>query len=136
MVSDVVDRPIDKRGHAKGGLAPWQLREVTRYIEQHLAEPIALATLAAKAGLSPYHFCRVFKQSMGLPPRRYHSRCRLEQAKRLLGEPATSVTEIGTVIGYGETSSFTTAFHKATGLTPTAYRRSLASPVASREVES
>jgi AraC family transcriptional regulator len=52
----------------RGGLAAWQQRVVTTYIEEHLAEPIALATLAELAGLSPYHFCRAFKQSFGLPP--------------------------------------------------------------------
>ena len=43
---------------------------VTTYIEEHLAEPILLATLAELAGLSTYHFCRAFKQSFGLPPHR------------------------------------------------------------------
>ena len=110
---------------AKGGLAPWQLRQVTTYIEQHLAEPISLGTLARLARLSPYHFCRAFRQSLGLPPHRYHSRRRSECAKHLLARPAASVTQVGLTVGYSETSSFTAAFHKAVGLTPTAYRRSL-----------
>jgi AraC family transcriptional regulator len=50
---------------AKGGLAAWQQRLVTAYIEDHLAEPISLATLARLVGLSPYYFCRAFKQSHG-----------------------------------------------------------------------
>ena len=112
---------------AKGGLAPWQLRQVTTYIEEHLAEPISLATLARLARLSPCHFCRAFRQSLGLPPHRYHSRRRMEHAKRLLARPAASVTEVGMTVGYSETSSFTAAFHKAIGLTPTAYRRTLPS---------
>lgn len=57
----------------RGGLAAWQQRIVTTYIEEHLAEPILLATLAELAGLSTYHFCRAFKQSFGLPPHRYHT---------------------------------------------------------------
>ncbi len=112
---------------AKGGLAPWQQRAVTAYIEEHLAEPISLCTLARLAGLSPYHFCRAFKRSLGLPPHRYHSNRRIEHAKLLLAQPAPSVTDIGRIVGYGETSSFTTAFHKATGITPTGYRRTLTS---------
>ena len=43
---------------AKGGLAAWQQRVVTAYIEDHLAEPISLETLARLAGLSSYYFCR------------------------------------------------------------------------------
>jgi AraC family transcriptional regulator len=109
----------------RGGLAPWQQRIVTDYIAEHLAEPISLAELAQLVRLSPYHFCRAFKQSFGVPPHRYHSLRRIERAKSLLAKPACSVTEIGLTVGFSETSSFTAAFRKATGSTPTAYRRSL-----------
>jgi len=110
---------------ARGGLAGWQRRIVTAYIEEHLAERISLDALARLVRLSPYYFCRAFKQSFGAPPHRYHNRRRIEQAKALLALPAPSVTDIGTRIGFSDTSSFSTAFRKATGLTPTAYHRSL-----------
>lgn len=111
---------------AKGGLAAWQQRAVTTYIEEHLAQPISLATLARLVRLSPYYFCHAFKRSFGLPPHRYHSNRRIERAKLLLAQPTPSVTDIGLIVGYSETSSFTTAFHRATGITPTVYRRTLA----------
>src|SRR4029453_10051618 len=110
---------------AKGGLAAWQQRAVTTYIEEHLAEPISLATPARLVRLSPYYFCRAFKRSLGVPPHRYHSNRRIEHAKRLLAQPAPSVTDIGLIVGYSETSSFTAAFHRTTGITPTAYRRTI-----------
>jgi AraC family transcriptional regulator len=110
---------------AKGGLAPWQRRAAASYIEEHLAEQIPLSTLAGLVRLSPHYFCRAFKQSFGMPPHRYHTRVRIEQAKALLARPSSSVTEIGLSMGFQETSSFTAAFHKTTGLTPTAYRRGL-----------
>jgi len=110
---------------AKGGLAAWQQRAVTTYIEDHLAEPISLATLARLVRLSPYHFCHAFKRSFGLPPHRYHRNRRIERAKLLLAQPAPSVTDIGLIVGYSETSTFTTAFHRTTGITPTGYRRTL-----------
>jgi len=78
------------------------------------------------AGLSSYCFCRAFKQSVGLTPYRYHNHRRMGDAKLLLAKPAPSVTDIGLTVGYSETSSFTAAFHKTTGLTPTAFRRTLA----------
>jgi AraC family transcriptional regulator len=109
----------------RGGLAGWQQRIVTTYIEEHLAEQIPLATLARLVRLSPYHFCRAFKQSFGLPPHRYHSSRRIEEAKILLAKPAPSVTDVGLTVGFSEASSFTAAFRKATGLTPTTYHRSL-----------
>jgi AraC family transcriptional regulator len=110
---------------ARGGLAGWQQRTVCRYIEEHIAEQIPLATLARSVRLSPYHFCRAFKRSFGAPPHRYHNARRIEHAKTLLAQPAHSVTEIALTVGFSETSSFTAAFRKATGSTPTAYRRSL-----------
>jgi AraC family transcriptional regulator len=76
----------------RGGLAGWQEKRVAQFIEEHLAEDPSLATLADVARLSPYHFVRAFKQSFGLPPHRYMSRLRVEQAKALLANPATSVT--------------------------------------------
>lgn len=110
----------------RGGLAAWQQRVVMTYIEEHLGEPVPLAKLAELASLSTYHFCRAFKQSFGVPPHRYHTGQRIERAKALLAKPAFSVTNIGLTVGFSETSSFTAAFRKATGLTPTAYHRSLA----------
>jgi AraC-like DNA-binding protein len=110
----------------RGGLAGWQQKIVTAYIEEHLAEQVPLATLAQLVGLSTYYFCRAFKQSFGLPPHRYHNNRRIEQAKVLLAKPLPSVTDIGLTIGFSETSSFSAAFRKATGLTPTAYHRSVA----------
>jgi AraC family transcriptional regulator len=109
----------------RGGLAAWQQRMVTDYVEEHLAEPISLNELAQLVRRSVYHFCRAFKKSFGVPPHRYHTIRRIERAKSLLAEPACSVTEIGLMLGFSETSSFTAAFRRMTGLTPTAYRRSV-----------
>jgi len=114
------------RGEApvRGGLAAWQQRAIASYIEEHLSEPISLTTLAQMVRLSPYHFCRAFKQSFGMPPHRFHTHRRIERAKELLVQTRASVTDIGIEIGFSETSSFTAAFRKVTGLTPTGYQRS------------
>jgi len=107
----------------RGGLAAWQQRAVTTYMEQHFAERISLATLAQLVRLSPHHFCRSFKRSFGKPPHRYQLECRIEEAKRLLARPATSVTDVALTVGFSSSSAFATAFRKATGITPTAYHR-------------
>ena len=114
-----------RQAQARGGLAGWQQRAVASYIEEHLDLPIPLAKLAELAKLSPYYFCRAFKESFGLPPHRYHTGRRIDRAKALLANATQSVTEIGLSLGFSETSSFTSTFRKMTGTTPTAYRRSL-----------
>jgi AraC family transcriptional regulator len=107
----------------RGGLPAWQQRRVIEFIEDHLAEEISLTALAGLVDLSLYHFAHAFTQSFGLPPHRYHMARRIDRAKSLLGNPALSVTQIGIRTGFREASSFTRAFRKFTGLTPTEYRR-------------
>jgi AraC family transcriptional regulator len=107
-----------------GGLAAWQRRKAVDYIEEHLAESISLAALARLVRLSPNYFCRAFSLSFGMPPRRYHTRQRIECAKTLLVNRSASVTDVGLTVGYSEASTFSTVFRRATGLTPSAYRRS------------
>ena len=109
----------------RGGLAPWQQRIVTDYIEEHLSEQIPLVALARLARLSTFYFCRAFKQSFGVPPHRYHTDRRIAQAKVLLASRKHSVTEIGLTLGFSESSSFTAAFRRTTGQTPSSYYRSL-----------
>jgi AraC family transcriptional regulator len=107
----------------RGGLPTWQQKRVVEFVEEHLAEDISLAVLADLVDLSLYHFARAFAQSFGAPPHRYHMARRMDRAKSLLQRPALSVTQIGARIGFRESSSFTKAFRRFTGLTPTEYRR-------------
>ena len=107
----------------RGGLAGWQQKKVADFIEEHLDEDITLQQVAEVAQLSRYHFARAFKQSFGLPPHRYHMSRRMERAKELLQERTRSVTQVGLMLGFAETSSFTTSFRRAVGITPSDYRR-------------
>ena len=110
---------------SRGGLASWQQKRVAAFIEEHVADDIPLASLAELARLSPYHFCRSFKLSFGMPPHRYHASRRIERAKQLLADRERSVTAIALDIGFNGTSTFTAAFHRLTGQTPSNYRRNL-----------
>jgi AraC family transcriptional regulator len=109
----------------RGGLAGWQQRRIAEFIQAHLADSVSLTTLAQVVRLSPYHFARSFKQSFGEPPHRYWTSRRIERAKILLADRNTSIIEIALAIGFGSASSFSTAFRRIAGLTPTDYRRVL-----------
>jgi AraC family transcriptional regulator len=117
--------PVPDGEYVRGGLAAWQKTRVADYVEEHLAGNVLLSQLAEVARLSPFHFSRAFKQSFGLPPLRYVTSRRIERAKALLGGER-SITQVGLAVGFGETSSFTTAFRRNTGVTPTVFRRGLA----------
>lgn len=114
-------RPPD----APRGLATWQVRKVTAYMREHLGAPIGLDDLAHVAGLSRFHFCTAFRQATGSAPHEWLVRLRMERARQLLADPALPVTDIALAVGYETPSSFAAAFRKATGTTPTAFRRTL-----------
>jgi AraC family transcriptional regulator len=126
LAHELVRRPTPAPNYRRGGLASWQQKRVAEFIDEHLAEDIPLAALAGIARLSLFHFARSFKQSFGMPPHRYHLARRIARAKSLLSEHARSVTEIAFEIGFRESSSFTAAFRKLTGASPSQYRRTLA----------
>jgi len=117
--------PRSQPSAKRGGLAPWQQKRVLEFINQHVTENIALTTLAELVRLSPYHFARAFKQSLGAPPHRYWAGQRVERAKELLADPRMSITEVAFDVGFAGSSAFSAAFRRTSGLTPTEYRRSL-----------
>src|SRR5262249_2194750 len=125
VVAHELVRLNSKTAQIRGGLACWQRRIVTAYIEEHLADDIYIETLAKLVDLSRWYFCRAFKQSFGVPPHQYHILRRIERAKQLLMAPSPSVTDIGSALGYSDSSSFSTAFRKVTGFSPTNYHRRL-----------
>jgi AraC family transcriptional regulator len=110
-------------GPFRGGLPARQQKRLAEFIDEHLAEEISLATLAGLVDLSLFHFARAFKQSFGVPPHRYHMDRRMDRARSLLRRSTLSVTQIGSQIGFRETSSFTRAYRKFAGVTPSNYRR-------------
>lgn len=86
------------------------------------AEPLSLSTLAADAGLSVYHFARVFAELTGQPPHRYLQQVRLDAARTRLRAGA-SVTDTCFAVGFGSLSHFVTTYRRRFGVTPSATRR-------------
>ncbi|HVJ44581.1 MAG TPA: AraC family transcriptional regulator [Dongiaceae bacterium] len=102
-----------------------RLRRVLDHIDQHLEEEITVAALADLANLSAFHFTRLFTATMGVPPFRYVSRRRLENATSLLAEGTLPLAEIAHRSLFSSQASFNRAFRRATGMTPGEYRRLL-----------
>jgi AraC family transcriptional regulator len=113
---------------AKGGLAPWAERRCIELMHARLSEDISLDELAVEAQLSPFHFARMFKQSLGVPPRVYLTRLRMERACELLEQTDLPVTEIALDVGYSSTQVLARVFAKHRRMSPTNYRRAVRDP--------
>jgi len=100
------------------GLPQRALTLVKDYIDGHLHQDLKLNELAAIAQLSPYHFLRLFKQSMGITPHQYILQCRLNQAKHLLQHSELSLVEIAIRTGFCDQSHLTRYFRRMLGTTP------------------
>ena len=107
----------------RGGLAGWQLRRITEYIQDRVSEDVSLNDLADLVGLSPRHLCTAFRESTGLPPHRWQVERRIERAEAMLGDATTAITEVALACGFGTPSHFATVFRRATGRTPSDWRR-------------
>ena len=99
-----------------------RLRRVLDHISVHLADEITVAELARVAGLSTFHFARMFALAVGISPNRYVSRLRLEQAMADAAAGKLSLAQIAFKSGFSSQASFTRAFRRATGITPGEYR--------------
>jgi AraC family transcriptional regulator len=106
-----------------GGLTPFQLRRAIDFMQAHLAEDISLEMLAASAGLSPFHFARLFKKSLGLAPHQYLIRCRLERARELLLTDHASIADVAVEVGFCDQSHLAAHFKRLYGVTPRAFVR-------------
>jgi AraC family transcriptional regulator len=93
------------------------------WIAAHSHEAIDLERLATEAGLSPFHFLRVFSRVLGVTPHQYLVRSRLRHAARLLVEDDRAVTDIALDVGFADLSNFVRSFHRAAGISPVGFRK-------------
>jgi AraC family transcriptional regulator, regulatory protein of adaptative response / methylated-DNA-[protein]-cysteine methyltransferase len=97
-------------------------KEICRYIEQHLDEPVTLERLGKAFGQSPFHLQRRFKAALGITPREYADSCRLRLLKRNL-QAGDNVTRAMYDAGYGSSSRLYEKTASQLGMTPDKYRR-------------
>ena len=103
---------------AKCAIGHAGLRQAIDYLHAHFAEPVQLADLARLAGVSRFHFARLFTASCGLPPHAYQTQLRLADARRQLraGVPAVDVES-----GFFDVSHLTRHLKRSWCLTPGRY---------------
>jgi len=99
------------------------LRRARDHADRCYAEPLDLDALAAVAGLSKYHFLRLFKATYGVTPADYVSRRRIERAQDLLRATNLTVTEVCLAVGYSSLGSFSSRFSAIVGDSPSEFQR-------------
>ncbi len=93
------------------------------WLDEHAQEAVDLEMVSRQAGLSPFHFLRLFARVLGVTPHQYLVRCRLRHAARLLADPARSITDIAFDVGFADLSNFVRTFRRAAGVSPRAFRK-------------
>jgi AraC family transcriptional regulator, regulatory protein of adaptative response / methylated-DNA-[protein]-cysteine methyltransferase len=99
-----------------------KVKNICRYIEQHLDEPVTLERLGAAFGQSPFHLQRTFKKTLGITPREYADSCRMKLLKRNL-QAGQTVTHALYDAGYSSSSRLYERTASQLGMTPDKYRR-------------
>ena len=100
-----------------------QAVEAALWIEANFCEAVDLEQAANQAGLSRFHFLRVFAKVLGVTPHQHLVRSRLRHAARLLADDKRSITEVAFEVGFGDLSNFVRTFGRAAGMSPRWFRR-------------
>lgn len=97
--------------------------EAALWIDANSHAEVDLEQAARQAGLSPFHFLRLFSAVLGVTPHQYLVRSRLRHAARLLTDDDIAVTDVAYDVGFGDLSNFVRTFHRAAGVSPTKFRQ-------------
>jgi AraC family transcriptional regulator len=129
---------MDLIGHLAGSgfsanapkrLSAERLRTAVEFLHDHLSEDLRLIDLSSAVGLSPFHFSRSFKASVGVSPHKYLSAIRIERSKAMLAVSRMPITQIAMALGFDSASHFSTAFRLATDRSPSSFRQQFAERV-------
>ncbi len=110
-----------KENRFRGGLSNFHIRQTKVAINDHLDKKLTIKHLAKSVNLSPFHFARMFKLSLGESPAHFINRTRVEKVKQYLKTNAC-LADISAATGFCQQSHMSYQFKKMTGVTPRAYR--------------
>jgi AraC-like DNA-binding protein len=118
------DTDIEKREIcARLRLAPWQIARVVKFVDLHLSEKIRTKDLADSARLSPSHFSRAFRLTVGCPPFAYVIRRRIAHAQGMVRSTDLPLSNIALECGLADQAHLSRLFRRFIGMTPGAWRR-------------
>lgn len=106
-----------------GGLAPWQVKRVKRFIDERISSSISLDDLAQQVKLSTSYFSAAFKASFGVSPHNFIIQRRVQLAKSMMLESDAPLCEIALDCGLSDQAHLSRIFRRYTGTTPSAWRR-------------
>lgn len=101
-----------------------QYKKVLEYISDHFNQKISISDLASVAAISPYHFARLFRQTIGQPPHQFLVSYRIEQAKKMLAKRSLTLSQVAYSCGFSDQAHFSRLFKKHVGQTPTIWQKS------------
>ncbi|MCW3779363.1 helix-turn-helix domain-containing protein [Levilactobacillus namurensis] len=105
---------------------PQPLRKAVNLIQEHYAEPVSIAALAAELNYSSVYFSRYFKAYLGVSPKVYLGQIRLERSTALLLSTQDSIQEIARKTGFRTEKNFFVTFKQHYQMTPKTYRETYA----------
>jgi AraC family transcriptional regulator len=113
----------DDAQKAGGGLAAWQARRLTVFIDARLDQPIRLNELSEVSKLSTAYFCRAFKRTFGETPHSYIVRRRLDRAETLMLTSDLALSHIAIRCGFTDQAHLCKLFRQQYAQSPAAWRR-------------
>jgi AraC-like DNA-binding protein len=128
----VSDDGVLRDKSVSGGLAPWQVMRLKRYVADNVSCSVSIDDLAELVRLSTSYFSAAFKTSFGLSPHNYIVAQRIEHAKHLMLTTDAPLCEIALDCGLADQAHLSRVFRRLTGTTPSAWRRFRISPAFER----
>jgi AraC family transcriptional regulator len=108
-----------------GGLLAWELNYLVDYIETHLAEKITARDLARLIDVGVGRLFRAFKISVGVTPLRYVATRRVEHVCTMLKTTREPLSQVALACGFSDQAHLCRQFRRTTGISPSAWRRSM-----------
>jgi len=118
-----IDAALENK-HRLSNEAQRLVRKAMAFIHAKYAEPISRTDIAQHVSIAEDHLTYCFRQELGTTPIKYLQRYRVNRARQLLKESERTITEIALLVGFSDSGYFSRIFHRETGMSPDAFRRS------------